>query len=323
MAPVRPHLERLAAIDVGTNSVLMLIGERGPGGRLSPVSDRAAITRLGEELRASGDISPAAARRTLKVLSDFRRLASDSGVERVLAVGTHALRAAGNARWFLDRARDEAGVDIRVIPGEEEARLTYLGVLSGLPATTRDLLVFDIGGGSTETISGRGPRVHQRVSLEAGAVDLTERFLHTDPPTEEEVRRMLEHLVQDTLAGLQLDTEPESLVGVGGTLTTMAAVKLGLRRYEAHRVDATRLDRDELERQLSMYLQQPREQRDRIPGMEPGRADIMPAGASIVLAILRRLGHHDVIVSVRGLRHGLILEQWESSDPAGRPSSPA
>lgn len=312
MSPVRPHLERIAAIDVGTNSVLMLIAERGPGGRLSPVFDQATITRLGAGLRASGAISPEAAERTLDVLAACRRAADDNGASRVLAAGTHALRTASNASWFVERAREEAGVDIRVVPGEEEARLTYLGVASGLPSSGGELVVFDVGGGSTEIISGSGPHVSSRTSLEAGAVDLTERFLHTDPPAEEEVRQMLDHLVQDAFKSLRPAGTPDTLVGVGGTVTTMAAVKLGLKTYDGRKVDTTRLDRAELERQLGTYLQLSRAARSCVRGVEPARADIMPAGAAIVLAVLRLLDCDDVIVSVRGLRHGLVVEHWEA-----------
>jgi len=312
MSSVRPHLERIAAIDVGTNSVLMLIAERGPGGRLSPICDQATITRLGKDLLASGTISPKAADRTLQVLAACRKTASDNGASRVLAAGTHALRAASNASSFIERARDEAGVDIRVVPGEEEARLTYLGVASGFPSSGGELVVFDVGGGSTELIFGSGPHIRTRTSLEAGAVDLTERFLHNDPPAEVEVRRMLEHLVQDAFGSLRPAGTPDMLVGVGGTITTMAAVKLGLKTYDGRKVDTTRLDRAELERQLGTYLQLSRAARACIRGVEPARADIMPAGAAIVLAVLRLLGCNDVIVSVRGLRHGLLIEHWET-----------
>jgi exopolyphosphatase/guanosine-5'-triphosphate,3'-diphosphate pyrophosphatase len=307
----KPHLQRCAAIDVGTNSVLMLIAERGPGNRLRRLVDYARITRLGEGLGDSGTISPEAATRTIAALTEYKRLAGEFLVDEILVVGTMCLRNAKNTSEFIERIRSELELELRVIPGDEEARLTFMGARSGLPPNLANLLVFDVGGGSTEFVRGSGTEIRTRFSRDVGAVGLTEQFLKSDPVGEQEYRDMVKHLVGEELADLQAPSGLDAVVGVGGTLTTMVAVMLELKSYDGTRVHASRLTRDEIERQLTWYLGLTRTERAHIAGMEKGRADVMVAGAAIVLAVLRKLEADEVVVSDRGLRHGLLQEKFD------------
>jgi exopolyphosphatase/guanosine-5'-triphosphate,3'-diphosphate pyrophosphatase len=313
---------RAAAIDIGTNTVLLLVVERRLEEGVStlvPVLERAEITRLGQGVDRTRKLAPEAVERTLAVLEsyadDLRRL----GVERCEAVGTSAMRDAAGGPELRARARDVLGFEPRVIGGEEEARLTFLGGLSGLASPpdgdVRRPLVFDIGGGSTEFILGAGQRDDSRiacaVSLDVGSVRLTERHVGSDPPSADDLEA-LDIGIRDALAaGLagapwgELAPDAIELVGVAGTLTTLAAIARNVEPYEGARVHGVRLTRAEIavvaERLASCSLAE----RCSLPGLSPKRADVIVAGARLCLAILDRFGAPSVTVSDRGVRWGL------------------
>lgn len=309
-------MRRCAVIDVGSNSLLLLVAEEAPGGRGRVLAERAVVTRLGEKLRQTGELAAEAMERSLEELGRFAALARSLHVDEPIAVGTACLRRARNAATFLAQAEQRHGLRIQVISGDEEARLSYLAGRSVLassaaagPAAGGLLAVVDVGGGSTELAIGAGPRIVERHSLELGVLRLSEERLTADPVPPAVLQQTLEELrafLAEQLGGLPAAA---AAVGVGGTFTTMAAVELGLMRYDPGRVHGARLDRAALARQLELYRAATLAERRALPGMQPGRAEVVLAGAAIAVALLERLGLPFLTVSDHGLRHALLAER--------------
>jgi exopolyphosphatase/guanosine-5'-triphosphate,3'-diphosphate pyrophosphatase len=250
----------------------------------------------------------AAMRRTLDVLSEYRLLCLEHRVQAIAAVGTAALRNAANRQEFVERA-GAVGIDVRVISGEEEARLSFQAVrLDPLWRHVERLLVVDIGGGSTEVIRGRA-RPDTRVSLPIGAVSLTEGILLADPPT---IRQMDEAGAATRLALSGQAPSPGTwgAVGVGGTLVNMAAVKLHLPAHDPERLHGTILSVADVELQVELYGGRTVEERKQIVGLEPARADVILGGALVLLQVLCTLEFPGIAVSCRGLRWGVLYEAF-------------
>jgi exopolyphosphatase/guanosine-5'-triphosphate,3'-diphosphate pyrophosphatase len=294
----------LAAIDIGTNSVKLLVG-RVTGQRVSPLLHRSIITRLGEGLQRSGEISPEAADRTLTALAELRSLARERGAEELRAVGTLVLRAAKNGRAFVERVAREAGLEIRVLSGEEEAKLSFLGATGASKAP--QVLGIEIGGGSTQVMVGTHSTLHASWSLPMGAVTLTEEFLQTDPPAAEEMMAMstaIRRQLQQVVARVGKDGE---LVGIGGTVS---AILTQLRKSdggdprEFHQTSVSFETISALSIHLSLKTVADRERM----GIEKGRADIITAGAWILTAAMSHLEAGSLRASAHGLRHGLLIE---------------
>lgn len=297
--------ETRAAIDIGTNSVKLLIASVSLAG-IEVVEERVAVTRLGKDLHARGRIGEEAAERTLGVLAEFLEAARERGARGVVVVGTMGLRTAGNADEFLARSR-ALGVSIEILSGEEEARLSYRGARSILGRAEGETCVFDIGGGSVEFASGSGDRIERTVSLPIGVRFLTDRFLRSDPVAARELEELLLH-VTSALSGLPLCAEAP--IGVGGTAATIAAV---MRRTEPFNPAGTRgaeVALVELERQIDLLRPLSVEERKKIKGLPPERADVILAGAAVARAALLKLGAPKFVVSDRGLRHGLLEERF-------------
>jgi exopolyphosphatase/guanosine-5'-triphosphate,3'-diphosphate pyrophosphatase len=301
---------KVAAIDIGTNSVLLVIAVVDAAGA-RPILERATITRMGEGVDQTRRLAPAAVERNLECLRAYAADLSAHGSPRLDVVGTSALRDADGAPAFLDEAERILGVRPRVIAGDEEARLTFRGALSGLSLAGK-LLVFDIGGGSTELVVGdaAGSEPASRVSLDIGSVRLYERHVRSDPPSPVEVAA-IEADIARALAGaaplaqLRLG-EPLTLVGVAGTVTTLKALDLGLAAYDAAQVHGAVLTLSAAERLCEQLCALTLEERKRLPGLQPKRADVIVAGALIVRELLRRAGAREAIVSDRGVRFGLL-----------------
>ncbi|CCW36700.1 Ppx/GppA phosphatase [Chthonomonas calidirosea] len=303
----------VAAIDVGTNSVKIIVVDATAGcERL--LYENTLICRLGEGMQAYGmRLKEAAIRRTLEALEELVQQARAHGAQQIAAVGTAALREAQNRDEFLQRAQERLGIPIEVISGTEEARLSYLAVRRDpMWRESPRLMVVDIGGGSTEVIVGdsAGKDIAFRVSLEVGAVRLTERFLRSDPPTlaqldgaSQAVRAALEHLPAT------LRQRPCTLVGVGGTIANLAAIDKGgvqsATELHHHVIPVARLDQI-LRRLATLSI----EERKTIPGLEPARADIIVAGALILSLLLSHLEAEQIAVSIRGLRWGLLYDRF-------------
>jgi exopolyphosphatase/guanosine-5'-triphosphate,3'-diphosphate pyrophosphatase len=309
---------RIATIDIGTNCVLLLVAET-EGGALRPVVERATITRLGEGVDHNRRLLPEACERTLACLSDYGRTLRELGVTHLDAVGTSAMRDAAGGEQLVARATDILGVVPRVIDGNEEARLTFAGALSGLPVTGK-VMVFDIGGGSTEIVLGEsgpgGRNIASGVSLDVGSVRLFERHVQSDPPTLPE----LQNIERDIAAALRGAAKPErgaTLVGVAGTVTQLAALDLELTHYDAARVHGSKLTLDAVDRLATQLASQSVAVRRALPGMDPARADVIVVGGAIARAVLHWSHAEELTVSDRGVRWGLAEELAARSSRAG------
>ena len=300
-----------AAIDVGTNSVKFHIGERREDGTWRTVADRAEITRLGEGLEKSGEINHEAMVRTVCAIAAMTDEARRNAVAGIAAVGTMGMRTARNSEQFIDAVWQRCGVRIEVISGEEEGRLAYLAVKSGLGLTEGSLAVFDTGGGSTQFTFGRGPVVEERFSLNVGAVRYTEQYGLAGVVSPEHLRTTLAAISAD-LARLGTARTPDSLVGMGGAVTNIAAVKHALVNYDPDIVQGTVIERAEIERQIELYCSRSQEDRRKIVGLQPKRADVILAGACIVKTVMDKLNKDALSVSDRGLRHGLLIDRCAS-----------
>jgi exopolyphosphatase / guanosine-5'-triphosphate,3'-diphosphate pyrophosphatase len=304
-------MPRYAVIDVGTNSVKFHIGERCEDGTWRTVADRAEITRLGEGLEETGEINREAMGRTVSAIVGMAAEAHAQGVAAIAAVGTMGLRTARNREQFIDALRERCGIAIEVISGEEEGRLAYLAVKSGLGVAEGTLVIFDTGGGSTQFTFGRGPVVEDRFSLNVGAVRYTERYALAGVVAPEQLRAALNAITAD-LARLAPGHSPDILVGMGGAVTNIAAVKHGLAKYDPEIVQGTVIEREEIERQIDLYRSRSQEDRRKIVGLQPKRADVILAGACIVATVMDKLGENSLSVSDRGLRHGLLTDRFSS-----------
>jgi exopolyphosphatase/guanosine-5'-triphosphate,3'-diphosphate pyrophosphatase len=317
--------EKLAAVDIGTNSTRLLIAERSEDAVRSLVT-ALRTTRIGEGISSEQRLQPEPVQRTIAALAEYRRLLRQHGVQRWRLVATSAVRDAVNRASFVGRVRDELGLEVEVISGEEEARLGYLGACSALPQAAA--AVIDIGGGSTEfswpepqapRIAGRGSGRQQAVSVNngsgegdrgrgarpaingcsvpMGAVRLTEKPL------------LLSELLAvyrqpcDRIKGAGL-----TLVGVGGTITTLAAIDQALDPYDSSRIQGYALQRSRVERILFDLAAKDKQQRLTVPGLQPGRADIIVAGTTILWAVLGYLELEQITVSDADLLQGVILE---------------
>jgi len=302
---------RYAVIDVGTNSIKFHVAERAPDGQWRTVADRAEITRLGEGLDEQRRISDAALDRAVAALAGMAAEAREHGVLAVVAVGTAGLRIAENREPVLDAIEARTGLRIEVISGEDEARLAYLAAKSGLGLAEGTLVMFDTGGGSTQFTFGRGAEVQERFSLDVGAVRYTERFGLAGVVTDDGLRQTLAALSAD-FARLDGRPVPEALAAMGGAATNMAAVRHGLARYDPDVVQGTVLDRAEVIRQVDLYRTMDAESRRRIVGLQPKRAEVILAGACIMRVVMEKLGKQSLVVSDRGLRHGVLAERFEN-----------
>jgi exopolyphosphatase/guanosine-5'-triphosphate,3'-diphosphate pyrophosphatase len=307
---------RFAVIDVGTNSVKFHVGERRSDGTWRPVVDRAEVTRLGEGLAEAGRITPAALHRTIEAIAGMAAEARRTGVVAIAAVGTEALRSAKNSAEARAAIHDRTHIRVEAIAGEEEARLAYVAGVRGLGLTGPGLVVFDTGGGSSQFTFGDGAHIDEQFSVPVGAARITERFGLDRSVSDETVRDAIAAIARD-LAHLDGRPRTRALVGMGGTLTNMTAVRHELATYDWDRVQGTVLDRAEIDRQIERYRSTDADGRRSIVGLQPKRAEVILAGACVVRAVLDRLVTDSVTVSDRGLRHGLLVERFGGSEESG------
>ena len=295
---------RVAAIDLGTNTTRLLVAEVADG-RVSEVSQRTTITRLGEGVDSRHKLLPLPIARVRNCLSDYRRELESLGAERALLVATSAVRDADNGEAFLGEIEWSYGFTTRLLTGEEEAELTLLGV----GEASKDALVVDIGGGSTELIGGG-----HRISTELGSVRLTERFLRSDPPTEDELDA-LGTAVRSALAEVPETLTARRGIGVAGTITSLAALDLGLVEYDRNRVHGHRLGDAAVRAQLERLAALPLAERRRVPGLEPERAPVIVAGAIILREVMRHFGLASIEASERDILYGIALEAAALPEP--------
>jgi exopolyphosphatase/guanosine-5'-triphosphate,3'-diphosphate pyrophosphatase len=301
--------DRYAVIDVGTNSVKFHIGERAADGSWRGYSDRAEVTGLGEGVSETKRIGEPALERTIAAIAGMVSEAKDSGARAITAVGTAVFRIAENATDVIDTIRERTGVRIEILPGEEEARLAYVATVAALGPSVGEVVVFDTGGGSSQFTFGHGPRVDERFSVDVGAARLTDRF-GLDGAVSEDVVREARAAVSADLGRLDGRPSPDAVVGMGGAVTNLTAVSLGLAKYDPDKVQGAVLTSAEIDRQIELYRTRDSVDRRSIVGLQPNRGAVILAGACIVRTILDKLGKDQLTVSDRGLRHGLVVERF-------------
>lgn len=302
---------RIASIDIGTNTVRLLIGELLEQGTVEKLHIERVITRLGEGfLQNKGDISKQAADRTISALCEFSEVLGDFGVEHSKAVATSVLRECTNAQEFIERANRKTGLEIEIISGDEEARLAVNGVLGSVSVSTDDAVIFDIGGGSTEYIHVRGNTTISLKSIPLGVVYLTEQYLTYDINSESELAHLTEHInsiIESELRDFDIpDTNSLSLIGTAGTPTTLAAIELELDPYDPSQVNGFILSREVIVPMLKTLCAMTGKERLSLPGLERGREDLIISGALTTLCTMRRFSKDDLIVSDGGLLEGVL-----------------
>jgi exopolyphosphatase/guanosine-5'-triphosphate,3'-diphosphate pyrophosphatase len=295
---------RVGAVDIGTNSTRLLVADVAESGGIAEVERLLEITRLGDRVDAERRLTDEAIARVDTVLARYAARAAALEADRVLAVATSAVRDAQNGREFLAGAATRHGLVPRLLTGEEEAEMTYRGVCSR-QAVAAGTLICDIGGGSTELILGGPDGVRDRASLDIGCVRLSERHLHADPPTPTEIAAVRAEAAAALPA--RLTDAARGLVGVAGTVTTLATIDMGLECEIPEAIDGHPLPAEAVERLLGELAALPLEQRRLVRGLMPERASTIVAGSAILSAIVAATGAESVVVSERDILHGAVL----------------
>lgn len=281
-------------IDIGSNSVLLVVGEEN---RILLDEDR--VTRLGEGLNHSKRLKMEAMIRTSQVVCEFKNTARKIGAQKVIAVGTMALRMAENAPEFLELVKERCSLDVRILSGEEEAILSFRGAYHSLNLKGR-VAVADIGGRSTEVATGDGEKIEFIRSFNIGALTLLEHFLHTDT-----LEIMIDYSMK-TFSSAEIRSD--HLAGIGGTITNLAAIKLRMETYNPDRVHGLILTYGEIYEIASKLASMTQLERKKVKGLQPRRVDTIVPGSAIVLGLMKALGFDRIVVSDRGLRHALLKD---------------
>jgi exopolyphosphatase/guanosine-5'-triphosphate,3'-diphosphate pyrophosphatase len=300
---------RVGVVDIGTNSTRLLVADVADG-RIAELERRSQVTRLGQGVDATGALAPEAQERVFAVLEAYRRVLDEHGPDATTAVLTSAVRDASNGAQFTAAVRDRFGLDARTIDGETEAQLTYLGATAARDDRTDDpLVVIDIGGGSTEYVVGEAGRMTFHVSTQAGVVRQTERHLHSDPPTHEELQALADEVRAVVRAEVPEDVRARvrRAVAVAGTATSTAAIDLELDPYDPARVEGHVVSDGELELMLARLADMPLERRRETPGLHPDRAPTIVAGVVILLEALRAFDLTEYEVSEHDILWGAAL----------------
>ncbi|MEV7177284.1 Ppx/GppA phosphatase family protein [Kitasatospora sp. NPDC093679] len=303
---------RVAAIDCGTNSIRLLIADLDPAtGEIADLDRRMIINRLGQGVDSTGRLHPDALERTFAACREYAEIIAAHGVgpERIRFVATSASRDAENAAEFTEGVRGILGVVPEVVSGDEEARLSFTGATKELTGGSLKppYLVFDLGGGSTEFVLG-GDEVQAARSVDIGCVRMTERhFGGAELPTEDQIARAKADILAalDTAAETVPLTEAATLVGLAGTVTTVAGIVLGLPEYDSAKIHHARLDVEQVRATATRLLHSTHAERTAIPVMHPGRADVIAAGALVLLEIMERTGAAEVVVSEHDILDGI------------------
>jgi exopolyphosphatase/guanosine-5'-triphosphate,3'-diphosphate pyrophosphatase len=311
-------MDNIASIEIGTNSIRMLIAERGTSdGQIKPVLRRRNITRLGEDfgIKSPGALKPQAIERSISVLKDFLDLAAHYGVSSPKVVATGVVRRATNGNCFSELIAKRLAHTVRIISGQEEADLTWRGVVASLNQVSEGIVIFDLGGGSTEFIFN-DQRERKSISIDLGAVTLTEGYLLNDPPTDGEIHQLTDY-VSRAIQRL-LDTwkarvrEACYLVGAGGTAVTLAAMIHGIEvRDIDERVNGLAVQKEGVKGLLKKMKGMPKAELPRIKGLETGREDIILAGALVIVKVMEYFEKDEILVSYSDLLEGILREHME------------
>ena len=303
----------ISVIDIGTNTILLLVAQT-EGRRIGKVlHDEQVIARLGKRVDERRLIQQESFERAANFLAAYRRTSERLDSERITAVGTSAIRDASNRKEFCEFVRRKTGITIEVLTGEEEAEWTFQGAIGENSGTSETFTVLDIGGGSTEIIVGTRAKTLQKVSLDIGCVRISERVLRSLPPTKEMISNA-QSVIREALGKVEFDSiNASTAVAVAGTVTTLAAIRLRLAEYDPTRVEGFVLRLRDVEEEFDRLKEKTIDELRTIPQISPGRADILFAGV-LILRELMEWGHLDKItVSDRGLRYGILLREIRRS----------
>ncbi|HLO26967.1 MAG TPA: Ppx/GppA phosphatase family protein, partial [Geobacteraceae bacterium] len=303
---------RLAAIDIGTNSIRCIIVEVDKQGNYKILDDEKATVRLGEGLARDNAISEAASKRAMEALSRMRKIVDGYGVMGVETVATSAVRRATNGDAFVKAVADTTGLHIGVISGEEEAELAISSALHNFDMEGTRFALVDIGGGSVEVVTALGSHIEEIYSLELGAVILTDSFVTGDPVKQEDYRRLRKHVRKTLKVALSREEMPvQCLIGSGGTMTSIAAMVMAMRKEGYGSIHGYEVFRSEVVHLLAMLLRKNVKERRSIPGLNPDRADIIVAGVTVVDELMALFSANLLRINERGIREGLILKALE------------
>ena len=300
-------LVRIAVVDIGTNSTRLLIGDV-EGTSVTEVERRTTVTNMGRGVDHSGLICSDAVDDVCTVIGDYKSRYEEMGAERVRTIATSAVRDAVNGEAFIAELRERFGLDARLLTGEEEANLTYLGATAHRPDEGATL-VFDIGGGSTELIVGSGTKVGFHTSLQAGTIRQSERHLTSDPPDPHELEELADEIrnLMDRAIAADPQAKASRAIAVAGTPTSLAAIDQGLEPYDPGRVHGYHLGMKRIQRMLSRLSSLPLAERLRVPGLHPGRAPTIVAGTVILVQVMRAFKIKEIEVSELDILHGSAL----------------
>jgi exopolyphosphatase/guanosine-5'-triphosphate,3'-diphosphate pyrophosphatase len=315
--------KRIAAIDIGSNSIRCIIAEASKEGTYKILDDEKATVRLGEKLAVTGVISPEASSRALEAIQRFHKLVAGLNVEAVEAVATSAIRSAANGKELVATLSKELGHEIRIISGEEEAELTAASALANFDMYGKRYAMVDIGGGSVEIVTAYGNHVEEFYSLELGAVVMTDRFLMSDPTAEDELRKLQRHIresLKRTFTGKRISVD--SFIGSGGTMTAIGCMAMQMRKDNYVSIHGSEVLRAEVVHLLAMLTHKDIKGRRTIPGLNQDRADIIVAGVVLVDELMRFFDANRVLVNERGIREGLLIRAMKKLGLAAGNSTP-
>lgn len=286
--------QHLAVIDIGTNSTRMLIF-RNDQGKLVRVNKSVRYTRMGQGVNQTARLHPDAEKRNTEALEEFKNIAADYAVEAFYLFGTSAMRDAENTAAYIVNVKEKLGFEIEVVTGETEAELGFVGVSQ---CFNEKILIFDIGGGSTEFIYGEDNEIKKMMSINLGCVRCTEEYIFSDPPTFQELELMNEKIYAEfeKRTGGFLPSKPYKLIGIGGTATSLSTIKQELKTYDSEMVHKSTITKDELERMIDNLSGKTIKERQNIVGLEAKRADIILAGAFLLLNIFKITGENSFTV---------------------------
>ncbi len=301
---------RLAAIDIGTNSVKLIVADLEDKQIKNVLIDMPVITRLGQDVNKTSEILPEAMARTLDVIKDFKNRAKALGAVDISVIATSAMRDAKNSTVFSQMVSEQTGLDLHIASGEEEAELTFLGSCSDSDLLERNVLLVDVGGGSTEFIIGQNGNINDGFSINIGCVRLTEEFIHSDPVDSADLQKIIQKSISMLYPKLSsIPPEMREIVGVGGTITSLAAVYQYMEGYSNIDVHKFILTKEQIVRLLTHLRRMTLEERRKVQGLQPERADVIVAGAAIFSTIMEIMKAQGIMVSSRGLRYGALVKR--------------
>lgn len=298
--------KRYTAIDIGTNTILMLIAEKSPDGAILPIADENSIARLGEGVDKTGKINENAIKRASSILKQYKKLTDKYSVSSIRIAGTSALRDAKNAKDVREKLENIIETKIDIIPGIREAELSFLGVVRDASPS----VVIDIGGGSTEIISGKDKELSDRNSLNIGAVRITERIFGNHPPSKTEISKAID-IIDSELSENISEIYEGKYYAVAGTPTTIAAIVMELKEYDDDKVNGFILTTENTEKVFDHFLELSVDDISNKFNIHPKRADVITAGTLILIRIMKFFSVKNLIVSSHGLRYGIIKEMFD------------